>query len=658
MLRAACAVAACIATAAFAQTPPRPYAFPRYDGAKPIAVACEKLLADQKASEQRLEQAQADGGVGTLAAMDEITTRYEDTLGPLGLLAAVHPAKAIRDAAEACDLAYQDFNSAFFQNPRIYALLKQVQPADPIDRRYLRDLLDAFEDSGVALPVEKQARVRAINTEITRLAQAFDRRIREDHTRVPFTAAELKGVPPAVWKGQPRDARGRYLLGLDYPTSGPVLERAELPAARERMWRTYMGLGGEENLKTLAQLAQLRREYAQLFDFGSYADFALRRRMVKNAATVTGFLDEVRGAVSEREVSDLALLTADKARQRHTPVAATRIERWDSAYYTERVRRATYHVDQEAFRRHFPPEASVQFVFGIAERLFGVRFAAIQQPLWHADARAFEVSDKRSGALLGTLYVDLYPRADKYNHAAVWPIRMSSTRAGRLPAAALVVNFNRKGLTIDELETLLHEFGHAVHNLLSQTRYASQGGSNVQLDFAEAPSQMLEDWVYDPKVLALFQQVCRSCPPVPAPMIASADRARHFAKGLMYGRQLLFASYDMGVYGAKPVDPMALWVAMEGATPLGHVPGTMFPAQFSHIATGYSAGYYGYLWSLVVALDLRTAFAADRLDPAVGQRYRDTVLSNGGQVAPEELVQRFLGRPSNNQAFFKFLAKE
>lgn len=656
LLRAACAAAACLATGAFAQS--QPYAFPQYDGAKPIDIACQKLIADQKASEQRLEQSTADGGAATLVAMDAITTRYEDTLSPLGLLAAVHPDKAIRDAAEACDLAYQDFNNAFFQNPRIYALLKQVQPADPIDRRYLRDLLDAFEDSGVGLPVEKQARVRAINTELTRLAQEFDRRIREDHTLVPFTAAELKGVPPAVWKGSKRDARGRYLLGLDYPTSGPVLERAELPGSRERMWRAYMGLGGEDNLKTLAQLAQLRREYAQLFGFDSFADFALRRRMAKNAATVSGFLDEVRGAVSEREVRDLALLTADKARQRHTPVAATRIERWDSGYYTERVRRATYRVDQEAFRRYFPPEASVQFVFAIAERLFGVHFAPVQQPLWHADARAFAVSDKASGALLGTLYVDLYPRADKYNHAAVWPIRMSSTQAGRLPAAALVVNFNRKGLTIDELETLLHEFGHAVHNLLSTTRYASQGGSNVQLDFAEAPSQMLEDWVYDPKVLALFQQVCASCAPVPAPMIERADRARHFAKGLFYGRQLLFASYDMGVYAARPVDPMALWVAMEGATPLGHVPGSMFPAQFSHIASGYAAGYYGYLWSLVVAMDLRTAFAADRLDPAVGRRYRATVLSNGGQVAPEELVQQFLGRPTNNQAFFKFLAKE
>lgn len=654
LLGCAALVAALGAAGAQAQA----YAFPRYADAAAIAAECQRLLADQKANERRLEQLSSDGGVAALAALDALTIRYEDTLGPLALVSAVHPDKTIRDAADACDLSYQDFNNAFLQNPRVYALLKQVQPADDVDRRFLRDALDAFEDSGVGLSVEKQARVRAISTELTRLGQEFDRRIREDKTLVPFTAAELKGVPVAVWQRHKRDARGRYLLGLDYPTSGPVLERADSAVSRERMWRAVMSQGGAENLKTLAQLAQLRREYAQLFGFDSYADFVLRRRMAKNEAAVSGFLVEVKDAVAQRELADIELLRAAKARQLKAPLADTVIRRWDMSYYTEKVRVAKYSVDQEQFRRYFPPEASVQFVFALAERLFGVHFVPLQQTLWHKDARAYEVSDVADGRPLGTLFTDLYPRADKYNHAAVWPFRNVSTLVQRRPAAGLVVNFNRKGLSIDELETLLHEFGHALHALVSSTRYAGQGGTNVQNDFVEAPSQMLEDWVYDPKVLALFQQVCKSCAPVPAALIARADRARHFAKGIAVARQQLFASYDLAVYGRQSEDPMALWVRMEGATPLGHVPGSMFPAGFGHIATGYAAGYYGYLWSLVVAEDLRTAFAADRLDPAVGRRYRETVLARGGEVAPEELVRQFLGRPTDNKAFFKSLAKE
>ncbi len=638
--------------------PAQPYAFPRYADAAQVDADCRRLLVEQKAGESRLEQLPADGGVAAIGALDALLTRYEDTLGPLAVLAAVHPDKAIRDAADACEVSYQEFNNAFLQNAKVYALLRQVQPADAIDRRFLRDALDVFEDSGVGLSVEKQARVRLINNELTRLAQEFERRIREDRTLVPFTAAELKGVPAHVWRRHKRDAQGRYLLGLDAPTSGPVIERADSAAARERMWRAANAQGGVENLKTLAQLAELRREYAQLFGFDSYADFVLRRRMAKSEAAASGFLADVKAAVAQRELRDLAALRAEKARRLKTPLDATTIRRWDVAYYSEKVRAAQYRVDQDAFRRHFPPEASLQFVFALAERLFGVRFAPLQQTLWHADARAYEVSDVATRRPLGTLFVDLYPRADKFNHAAVWSFRNVSTLVQRPPAAALVVNFDRKGLSIEELETLLHEFGHALHALLSTTRYASQGGTSVQHDFAEAPSQMLEDWVYDPKVLALFQQVCKRCAPVPAELIARAERARHFAKGILMARQQLFASYDLGVYGRRSEDPMALWARVEGATPVGHVPGSMFPAGFAHIATGYAAGYYGYLWSLVIAEDLRTAFAADKLDAGVGRRYRETVLARGGEVAPEDLLQQFLGRPTDNQAFFKSLAKE
>ena len=271
--------------------------------------------------------------------------------------------------------------------------------------------------------------------------------------------------------------------------------------------------------------------------------------------------------------------------------------------------------------------------------------------------RAFAVSDAKTGKALATLYVDLYPREGKYNHAAVWPLRSAATRNQRVPQAALVVNLDRKGLTLNELETLLHEMGHALHNNLSATRYAQQASSNVQWDFVEAPSQMLEDWVYDKKVLKLFAEVCPSCRPVPDEMIDKARVARDFGKGLRTARQLLFASYDQALYIADAPDPMALWRQMEGATPLGYVEGTQFPAGFAHIAGGYAAGYYGYMWSLVVAHDLRTAFKDDRLDPAVGARYRRTVLAQGRQLPPRELVKEFLGRETNAKAFFDDLER-
>lgn len=632
------------------------YEFPRWNDAAQVRAECSRLLADVREREKRLA-ALPERGADVLGPLDELMQRVEDTMGPLWLLPAVHPDKPVRDAAEACDLEFQRFTAAFLQNARIHARLKHAAVADDIDRRLQREQLDAFEDSGVALPPAARQRARQISTDITRLSQIFERRIRESRDTVAFTAAELEGVPESVWRNARRDAEGRHVLGLDYPTADPVMDRALQERTRERMWRATMRQGGPANLSTLQRMAELRREYARLFGFASYADFTLRRRMVGSEEQAVRFLAEVDAAVAQRERADLAVLREAKARATGQPLAATALQRWDLRHFTERVRQERYAVDQEAFRRHFPPQRSLEFVFTLAQRLFGVRFEPLEQALWHPQARAYAARDE-SGTLLGTLFVDLYPRPDKYNHAAVWSFRNVSSRSARLPAAALVVNFDSQGLTLEELETLLHEFGHALHALLSTTRYAIQGGTSVLLDFAEAPSQMLEDWVYDPAVLALFQLVCSECPPVPREKIERAERARHFAKGIATARQIVFARYDLALHGRRAEAPMALWSRMERATPLGHVAGTMFPAGFGHLAGGYGSGYYAYMWSLVVAEDLRTAFARDRLDAATGRRYRDTVLASGGQVAPQELVRRFLGREGSAEAFFRSLALE
>lgn len=628
--------------------------FPRLDNATQIDADCRRLRDDLAARGRALEQAD-DGPV--LPGLDRLQRRAEALTGPLDLLAAVHPAKPMRDAAERCSSAVQGFFAGFLQNRRVHARLLALVPADAVDAQARRDRLDAFEDAGIALAPAARRRAREINRQLTRLTQDFERRVREERRRVALREDELAGVPEAVWRGAPRDAQGRVLLGLDYPTLEPVLQKADRSATRERLWRAANARGGVENLQVLARLADLRREYARLFGLDSYADFVLRRRMAGSAAAAAGFLDAVRQVAAPREREDLALLREDKARLLGTPSDRTVLQRWDVDYHLERVRRAAHAVDQEALRVHFPPEASLRFVFALAQRLFGVRAEPLGPAPWHPEAQAFRIVEAADGKPLGTLYVDLYPRPDKYGHAAMWPVR--SGAAGVQPVAALVANLDRHGLTLDELETLLHEAGHALHALLGQTRYALHGGTNVLLDFVEAPSQMLETWVYDPAVQALFVQVCAECTPIPRETLERAARARDFAKGYKTARQLLFAGYDLALYGPARgrtrEAPMALWTRLESATPLGHVAGSRFPASFDHIAGGYAAGYYAYQWSLAQAEDLRSAFAADKLDAAVGRRYRDSVLAPGGELPPAELMRRFLGRPASNEAYFRWL---
>jgi len=629
--------------------------FPVYANVAELVAACDSGLAAAGERVTALEKHAADAS--WLAALDALNAYVEDVSAPFSVIQNTHPDKAMRDAAQACQLRWADFESTFGQNEQIYRAARDVVSRDAIDRSFARDTREDFEDSGVALPPEQRRRAKEISDRIAALGQEFQQRVRDADIKVAFAPAELAGVPDAVWATKPRDGEGRVLLGLDSPTYLPVVQLADRAVARERMWRAKQNEGGAANLMVLAELAALRREYAGLFGLPSFGDFQLRRRMAENTANAQRFLDEVRGAVTERERRDLEELRLAKAAQLGTPLTATQLDRWDVAYYLERVRRERYSVDQEAFRPYFPPEASLKVVMRIAEKMLGIRYERVPIALWHADVQAYAVSDAATGRPLATFYVDLYPREGKYSHAAVWSMRNESSLTGRTPQAVLVVNLNREGLTLQELETLLHELGHALHNNLSTARYMSQAGTRVQRDFVEAPSQMLEDWVYDKRVLQLFSEVCPSCKPVPDAMIERARVARDYGKGIQTARQLLYASYDLALYSTEVVDPLALWARMEGSTPLGHVPGTMFPAGFGHSAVGYAAGYYGYLWSLVVAMDLRTAFAADRLDPGAGARYRRTILARGRELPPRELVREFLGRETNAKAFFEDLQR-
>ncbi len=652
---ALCAALPALAAATGQVQAPGP-AFPVFASPAMLATTCDQGLASARADLQRLERRAADAR--WLAAYDAFNARLEDLSGPLTFLSAVHPDKAMRDASEACELRWTDFFSSLGQNTVLYRSALLTKPGDAIDRELRKTTLEGFVDSGVGLPAERRARAKRISDQTSELAQAFDRHIRDAAVKLAFTAAELQGVPQGLIDVAPRDAEGRLLLGLDSPTYFPVMELAERAPTRERMWRAKSNEGGDANLRLLDQITRLRKEYASLLGAPSWDAFVLRRRMARTPQRALAFLAEVKAAVRARELRELEELRQAKAAHLNEPAEGVRLDRWDVSFYTERLRRERFAVDQQAFRAYFPPQQSLEFALRLIERLMGVRYQRVPgAPAWHDEVQTYAVSDAASGRPMATLWVDLYPREGKYNHAAVWGLRSAATAQNRVSQAALVVNFDRRGLTLSELQTLLHELGHAVHDNLSTTRYALQAGTSVKRDFVEAPSQMLEDWVYDKRVLALFAEVCPDCIRVPDAMVDQAVAARRFGKGVRVSAQHLYASYDLALFGPEPRDALALWAQMEGQTPLGYVAGTTFPAGFSHIAGGYSAGYYGYLWSLVVAMDLRTAFGDDKLDARVGRRYRDTVLANGSQREPGVLVHEFLGRDFRSDAFFDDLAR-
>jgi thimet oligopeptidase len=410
--------------------------------------------------------------------------------------------------------------------------------------------------------------------------------------------------------------------------------------------------GGAKNLDLMLEIFQLRRELAGLYGLPTFADYALRRKMVGSPQVVTKFLDDVKAAVTNLEIRELGDLRGVKARELQLPVTGMKFSRWDTPYYLEKVRREVFKVDQEELRRYFPTAKAIDYTLLVSETLYGVKFKEVRVPMWHPDVRYFDVVDAKTGRFISGFYLDLFPREGKFNHAAAFPIRGVSRIAKRTPLSALVTNFNREGLNHDELETLMHEFGHVLHGVLSQADYNPQAGTSVKGDFVEAPSQMFEEWARREQPLALFKKVCADCPQLTKEQITRLDQARRFGQGIRYARQWLYASFDMAL-STDPRAPLTVWKQLEGATPLGYVEGTSFPSAFRHITQNYGAGYYGYMWSEVIALDMLSAFKADMLDAAVGARYRDAILSQGGQVEEMEQVKRFLGREPSNEAFFQ-----
>ncbi|MDL2283718.1 Zn-dependent oligopeptidase [Oxalobacter sp. OttesenSCG-928-P03] len=626
-------------------------------GAEEIDAMCSAGLDDWKARVGRLEEIRAYTPKGSIEFVEEwnrLLIAMDDVHGPVYLLSQVSPDEHIRRSAESCDTRVRAFNTDLYLNKKLYTNVRVSRTTDNVERKLRRDTLNDFEDAGITLMAKKQERMREIRIRLDAIQQEFSRNIRDNKTRVVFTPEQMRGLPEDYLAKIKRDASGNYLLDFSYPVYIPFMRYADDSEARRQYQFEFLNRGTPGNLELLQEAIILRHEMATLAGHRSYADYKLRRRMAKKPGKVEDFLDQVQKAIRVAERNELEDLRQYKARSLGISLSEAVIDRWDVMYWQEKVRKERFDVDQNELRRYFPTDAAVRWTLGISESLYGIRFAKADVPVWHEDVAYFDVYDKSTGERLGGIYLDLFPREGKYGHAAAFPVRGGSTLEGRKPISVLVTNFNRTGLDGNELETLLHEFGHVLHGVLSKTRYVEQSGTSVERDFVEAPSQMFEEWAHAKQPLAQLPGYCSpSCPAVDDALLKRINQARKYGKGTFYARQLLYARYDMALYNEHRKNAMALWEEMERKTLLGHTGGTQFPGQFNHTISGYAAGYYGYLWSEVLAVDMLSQFGSNLMNPQMGMRYRKAILERGGEAYADELVRAFLGRAPNSKAFYR-----
>ena len=624
--------------------------------AEQIPGRCETGIASLRSQVKQMESlppARAGDAKKVFTEWNNLQIAIEDLQGPVEILNNVSPDAKLRANAETCLVAITKFATDLLQSEKLYARFKAVKPTGPVETKLRKNVLESFEDTGVALPATKRQRMNAILGRLDELAKEFSRTIRDNNQKLVFTPAEVKGLPAPWLAAAKRDDQGNYLLGFDYPSYNPFMEYAEDAAARKRYQFAFFNRGTPKNLQTLKEAMDLRLEMAQLFGLPSYAHFVIRRKMASDPKAVQDFLGEVSTAVKKVEGGELEELRAYRAKATGISLADAKIERWDVGYWQQKLKAERYTIDQNALRGYFPTAAVIPWIMQISSTLYGVEFKRADAPVWHPEVQFYDVYDSTSRERIAGIYLDMFPRDGKYGHAAAWSVRGSSTLAGRTPISVLVTNFDRTGLDSSELETMVHEFGHVLHGVLSHTKYLAQSGTSVEGDFVEAPSQMYEEWARREESLALVAGFCKpACPVVDAGLVKRLDAAHNYGRGIRYSRQLLYAGYDMDIHSPTPGQPLASWDRMEGATLLGHVAQTQFPGQFDHLMNGYGAGYYGYMWSEVLALDMLTRYDGKLLNPVVGKRYRQTILARGSEATGNELVRDFLGRAPNSKAFF------
>ncbi len=609
--------------------------------------------------------ATAAAPLSVLDTYDEAMAALGDTTNRMDLIAVTHPQPAMRSAAEAAKQSLAKVLTDVSLDRDLYEALTRIDAglddahADAATRHYVAKTLRDFRRAGVDRDEPTRALVRELQEELVTLGQDFDRNIRADTRVARLAPTALAGLPDDYVRAHPAGDDGLVEITTEYPDIVPFLRYSVDEAAREQLWRLFRMRGYPANQPVLAALIHRRRRLATVLGYSSWAQYVAEDKMIGSASNIADFIDRITVAADRRAAEDYQQLLTRK--QVDDPTA-TRVQPWDSAHLDDRVKAEQFAFDTQAMRPYFEYTRVKAGLMSLVEDLFGVRFIARADIVgWDPEVECHDVL--RGDELIGRIFLDMHPRADKFAHAAMFT--MTTGKAGqRIPECALVCNLPRPGaepalLQHSDVSTFFHEFGHLLHHIFGgHTRWAGTSGISTEWDFVEAPSQLLEEWVRDPEVLARFAVHHATGEALPAPMVEQLRAADECGKGLAVRQQMFYAALSLQLYLRDPdgLDPAAVEKELyERLTPFPFVDGTYLHLSFGHLVD-YSAIYCTYMWSLVIAKDLFTAFSgAGLLDTDTAERYRDTVLAPGGSAPAARLVEAFLGRPYDFAAYQAWL---
>jgi thimet oligopeptidase len=617
------------------------------DTADDLTALCsaeETALRDQLKTLESFEgKATIDG---YLESLNSLTASLSNVSNAAQSLGSVHPDEAVRDAGDACAQNLARINTDISLSRPVYEAVSsiEVSDADEATRHSVSKMLLGFRLSGVDKDDATRERIRALNDEIVAIGQDFDRNIREDvRYLVLDSVGELAGLPGDYIDAHPPGEDGKIRVSTQYPDVFPFFEYADSHELRKEMMTIYLNRGYPQNEEVLKTLLTTRHELAQLVGYDNYAELVTADKMSGSPQRVQAFLDELKGYTADTQDREYDMLLA---RLRRDQPDADSLQRWQVSYVEEKVRREQFDVDSKIVRQYFSYNNTRDGILEMVQDLFQVRIEPWETFTWHDDVKGYQLVD--GDEVIGRFYLDMHPRDGKFQHAAMFPI-VNGIKGKQLPVAGLICNFpsGDEAMQHAQVETFLHEFGHLIHWLFAgHHRWDNVSGISTEWDFVEAPSQMLQEWVWDYDTVSRFAKNAAG-EPIPQDLLERMVAARDFGLGMGTRRQLSYAALSLNLYNRNPegIDVDAMSQAIEREfTRFEPVEGTHFYSSFGHL-NDYSAIYYTYQWSLAIATDMFTRFQEQGLrDVEVARAYRDSVLSQGGTRPAEKLVTDFLGR--------------
>lgn len=586
----------------------------------------------------------------------------------------------IQQLAQEISPILSEFGNDIRLNEALFARIKEVWTSkdhlslNPEQSMLLDKTYKSFSRNGANLTADKKSVLREIDSKLAKLSLTFGENVLAETNAYSLhitNESDLKGLPESAVEMAQEEAKSRdkdgWIFTLNYPSYIPLITYADNRSLRKEISLAFgskaFNGGSHDNREIIKQIVNLRQKRAELLGFRTHADFILEERMAKSPEKVNEFLEDLlqkAKPAAQNEFNELQ----DFAKERD---GIDRLEKWDAAYYTEKLKQQRFDLDDEKLKPYFKLENVIQGVFEIAEKLYELQFEQSQEiDTYHQDVKTYKVLDK-AGALKAIFYADFHPRPGKRNGAWMTVYKQQYRKNGEdsRPHISIVCNFTKPTatkpslLTFNEVTTLFHEFGHALHGMLADTTYPSLSGTSVYWDFVELPSQVMENWCYEKEALELFAKHYQTQEIIPMEYVKKIKESSTFMEGMQTLRQLSFGMLDMSWHGIDPNNIENVKSHEEevfkSTNLFPQTPLTCMSTSFSHIFQGgYSAGYYSYKWAEVLDADAFEFFKEKGIfNREVATRFRDTVLSMGGTENPMELYKKFRGKEPQPEALLR-----